>query len=62
MILIIHTADTKQVFIGLADKGKLIAKKKFQAQYQQAEKLLVEIDKLIRNKKSERTYFFSLFD
>jgi tRNA threonylcarbamoyl adenosine modification protein YeaZ len=48
MILIIHTADAKQVFIGLVDKGKLVAKKKFQAQYQQAEKLLPQIDKLLK--------------
>ena len=47
MILIINTADQKKVFIGLVDKGELVAKKKFQAQYQQAEKLLVEIDKLL---------------
>lgn len=48
MILIINTADVKQVFIGIINKGKLVAKKNFQAQYQQAEKLLVEIDKLIK--------------
>ena len=47
MILVINTADQKQVFIGLANKGKLVAKKEFQAQYKQAEKLLVEIDKLL---------------
>jgi len=50
MILIINTADQKQVFIGLVKKDKLVAKKKFQAQYQQAEKLLVEIDKLLSAK------------
>lgn len=47
MILIINTADTKKVFIGLAKDGKLIAKKQFIAQYHQAEKLLPEIDKLL---------------
>jgi len=53
MILIINTADQKQVFIGLANKGKLVTKKKFQAQYQQAEKLLVEIDKLLKTQNSK---------
>jgi len=48
MILIINTADQKQVFIGLVNKGELVTKKQFQAQYQQAEKLLIEIDKLIK--------------
>lgn len=48
MILIINTADQKEVFIGLADKGELAVQKKFQAQYRQAEKLLLEVDKLIQ--------------
>ena len=50
MILIINTANQKQVFIGLVDKGRLVAKKKFQAQYRQSEKLLIEIDKLLKTK------------
>ena len=49
MILIVHTADAKKVFIGLADKDGLVAKKEFQAQYKQAEKLLPEIDKLLKS-------------
>ncbi len=48
MILIINTADIKKVFIGLANIGGLVAKKHFVAQYQQAEKLLPEIDKLFK--------------
>lgn len=53
MILIINTADQKQVFIGVVDKSKLVAKKKFQAQYRQSEKLLVEIDKLLKTHNSK---------
>src|SRR3990167_9480784 len=53
MILIINTADNEKVFIGLAGKGKLLIQKKFKAQYQQAEKLLVEINKLLIIKNSE---------
>lgn len=49
MILIINTADQKRVFIGLINKDKLVAKKEFVAQYQQAEKLLTEIDRLLAN-------------
>ncbi|MFA6382650.1 MAG: tRNA (adenosine(37)-N6)-threonylcarbamoyltransferase complex dimerization subunit type 1 TsaB [Candidatus Buchananbacteria bacterium] len=50
MFLIIHTADEKKVFIGLAEKDKLAAKREFTAQYRQAEKLLVEIDKLLASR------------
>lgn len=46
--LIIHTAAQKAVFICLVNQGIITAKKQFQAQYQQAEKLLVEIDKLFK--------------
>jgi len=48
MILIIHTADLKKIFIGLIKEDKLIVKKKFFAQYQQAEKLLSAIDKMFQ--------------
>src|SRR3989338_10925899 len=48
MILIINTTDAKKVFIGLANKSRLIAQKEFTAQYQQAEKLLPEIDGLLK--------------
>ena len=47
MNLIIHTADKEAVLICLASKGRLIAKKKFKAQYKQAERLLAEVDKLL---------------
>ena len=53
MILIINTADQKQVFIGLVNKGELVVKKKFQAQYRQAEKLLIETDKLLKVQSSK---------
>ncbi|MAF13936.1 MAG: tRNA (adenosine(37)-N6)-threonylcarbamoyltransferase complex dimerization subunit type 1 TsaB [Parcubacteria group bacterium] len=48
MILIIHTADLEKVFIGLVSKSKLVSSKTFKAKYQQAEKLLPQIDKLIK--------------
>ena len=48
MILIINTADSEKVFLGLVVKSNQIFKKEFKAKYQQAEKLLVEIDKLIK--------------
>ena len=50
MILIINTADNKRVFIGLFDKGKLVAKKQFQARYRQAEKLLPQINRLLESR------------
>lgn len=50
MILVIHTADQSQVFLSLAKAGKLIAKKQFNAQYHQAERLLFAIDKLLKAK------------
>jgi len=50
MILIINTADKEQVFIGLVDKNEIIIFKKFKAKYQQAEKLLVKIDELLKVK------------
>ncbi|MFA6254696.1 MAG: tRNA (adenosine(37)-N6)-threonylcarbamoyltransferase complex dimerization subunit type 1 TsaB [Patescibacteria group bacterium] len=50
MILVIHTADQKQVFVGLIKSGKLIAKKEFLAPYQQAEKLLSAIGNLLKAK------------
>jgi len=49
MILIIHTADLKQVFLGLVENNKLVAKKIFSAQYHQAEKLLSAIDKMFKD-------------
>ncbi|OGY54349.1 MAG: tRNA (adenosine(37)-N6)-threonylcarbamoyltransferase complex dimerization subunit type 1 TsaB [Candidatus Buchananbacteria bacterium RIFCSPLOWO2_01_FULL_45_31] len=47
MLLLLHTADEKKVFIGLAEKGKLTAKKIFDAQYRQAEKLMPALDKFL---------------
>ena len=48
MILVINTADSEQVFIGLLEKGKWQAKKQFKARAQQAEKLLPAIQKMFR--------------
>jgi len=53
MILVINTADSEQVFIGLIEDGRWKAKKKFKAKAQQAEKLLPEIDKLIKKFKAK---------
>ncbi|OGY49664.1 MAG: tRNA (adenosine(37)-N6)-threonylcarbamoyltransferase complex dimerization subunit type 1 TsaB [Candidatus Buchananbacteria bacterium RIFCSPHIGHO2_02_FULL_39_17] len=50
MILIINTADEKKVFLGLINKGELMVKKDFLAQYRQAEKLLIEINNLLKAK------------
>jgi len=50
MILLIHTADITNVYLGLIERGQIIAERKFKAQYQQAEKLLPEIDKLLLKK------------
>jgi len=50
MILIIHTADQSQVLLALAKASKLIAQKRFKAQYQQGEKLLLAIDDLLQAK------------
>lgn len=51
MILVINTADSEEVFIGLVKDGVWQAKKKFKAKAQQAEKLLPEIEKLLKNSK-----------
>lgn len=50
MILVINTADKENVFIALVG-SQYIFSKKFYAKYQQAEKLLAEIDKLLAKKK-----------
>ncbi len=50
MILIINTADESKVFIGLAKNDNFLIKKEFQAKFRQAEKLLVEINKLLSAK------------
>ena len=48
MILLIHTADEKQVIVGLVKAGKMIAKKQLAAPYRQAEKILGQIDILLK--------------
>lgn len=48
MILVINTADSENVFIGLITSGAWQAKKQFKAKAQQAEKLLPAIDKLLK--------------
>lgn len=50
MILVINTADSEQVFVGLLQDGKWIAKKQFKAKARQAEKLLPAIEKLLKTK------------
>lgn len=53
MILLINTADSEDIFIGLIDKGGFKAQKKFKARCKQAEKLLPEIDKLVKSSKKK---------
>ena len=53
MILIINTADSEKIFIGLAKDGKLVVQKEFKAKYRQAEKLLPEIDRLTKKQASK---------
>lgn len=51
MILIINTADSEKVIIGLANNLGLLKKKQFNAKYQQSEKLLPAITKLLASAK-----------
>jgi len=51
MILIINTANNVYAEIAIVNKDKLIKSKRFKAQYKQAEKLLIEIQKLFKNQK-----------
>ena len=53
MILFINAADGKNIFIALAQGDSVIINKTVQAQYKQAEKLLPEIDKLLRLSKKK---------
>ncbi len=52
MILVINTASDREVLIALAKAGKKVYEKKFFAQYQQVEKLLPEIDKMLKKQKT----------
>ncbi|MBI3290788.1 tRNA (adenosine(37)-N6)-threonylcarbamoyltransferase complex dimerization subunit type 1 TsaB [Candidatus Falkowbacteria bacterium] len=54
MKLFIDTSDDKQIFLALLSQDKIIAKKRFFAQYKQAEKLLPEIDKLLSGQAGKR--------
>lgn len=49
MELIINTPDQEKVVVSVALKGKVIDKQEFLAKYEQAEKLLPSIDKLLKN-------------
>jgi len=52
MILFINTTDKDIMEISISDaKKNIIIKKKIKAKYRQAEKLLVEIDKVLKQKK-----------
>ena len=48
MELIINTPDQEKVVISIANKGKVIDKQEFLAKYEQAEKLLPSIDKMLK--------------
>ncbi|NUM25200.1 MAG: tRNA (adenosine(37)-N6)-threonylcarbamoyltransferase complex dimerization subunit type 1 TsaB [Candidatus Buchananbacteria bacterium] len=51
MIMIINTADEAKVFVGLVNDAKLVSAKRFLARHRQAEKLLVAIDKILKQNK-----------
>lgn len=51
MILYIDTTDNDIVKLALKNGSEFIAQKKFKARFRQAEKLLPEIDKLLKSKK-----------
>lgn len=51
MILYINTASNEEIIIALREGERLVARKKFSAPRRQAEKLLPEIDKLLKAKK-----------
>jgi len=54
MILYINTADTKKIILALIDsKGEFLIKKSIRAEYKQSEKLLVGIEKIIKDKKKK---------
>lgn len=53
MILYINTTDTEKVEIGLYEGKKLVKNKAFKAKYRQSEKLLPEIDKLLKSAKKK---------
>ncbi len=56
MILIIDTTlDDHRVYIAIKKDRKIVIEKKFEAKYAQAEKLLPEIDKLLKKKKISLT-------
>ena len=49
MELIINTPDQEKVSITIASKGRVVEKKEFKARYEQSEKLLPSIEKLLKN-------------
>jgi len=51
MILFINTADVSKVYLALVNQGKIVHDWEFAAQYQQAEKLLPAIDRMLRKNK-----------
>lgn len=51
MILFIDTTQGHNIEIAVKDGKKVLAGKKFEAKYRQAEKLLPEIDKMLKSKK-----------
>lgn len=53
MILYINTTHGQEIELAIKNKEKTIASKKFQAPHAQAERLLPEIDKLLKKSKSK---------
>jgi tRNA A37 threonylcarbamoyladenosine modification protein TsaB len=55
MTLYINTSDPEIVIIAIKEKSRLIVQKKFKARFRQAERLLPEIDKMLKSKKIKLT-------
>jgi tRNA A37 threonylcarbamoyladenosine modification protein TsaB len=51
MILFINTTNKNKIEIALKEEGSVLARKEFEAKHSQAEKLLPEIEKMLKGKK-----------
>lgn len=50
MYLFINTADSEKIILAfIADNGQILIKKKIEAKYKQSEKLLLNIDKILKD-------------
>jgi len=54
MYLFINTASIEKIILALVNRqGNILARKKIKAKYQQSEKLLINIDKLIKSDRNK---------